>query len=49
MSQQFLFAVLLVCCQLAAANLYARDLPDFTRLVKTNSPAVVNIGSQCRF
>ena len=49
MSQRFLSAVLLVCCQLAAANLYARDLPDFTRLVKTNSPAVVNISSQLPF
>ena len=49
MSQRFLSAVLLVCCQLAAANLYARDLPDFTRLVKANSPAVVNISSQLPF
>ncbi|QTR49592.1 trypsin-like peptidase domain-containing protein [Candidatus Thiothrix anitrata] len=45
MSHRFLSALLLVCC-LAVTNLQARDLPDFTRLVKANSSAVVNISSQ---
>ncbi len=42
MLKRFVQAVVLLCCAIVAP-LNARDLPQFTSLVKANSPAVVNI------
>lgn len=46
MLKKTLLAVLLVCIYLFAGSAYARDLPQFTGLVKQNSPAVVNISTK---
>ncbi|MBU0655522.1 MAG: DegQ family serine endoprotease [Gammaproteobacteria bacterium] len=46
MLKRTLQAVLLVCVCLFAGSAYARDLPQFTGLVKENSPAVVNISTK---
>ena len=37
--------ILLLCTAFLSAKAYTQDLPDFTELAKTNSPAVVNISS----
>ena len=43
---QWLRLVVLVCVLLSVSSVSARDLPQFTGLVKQNSPAVVNISTK---
>ena len=45
MLKRFVQAVVLVCCQWYAVGVSAHELPQFTELVKQNSPAVVNISA----
>ncbi|MGB3917420.1 MAG: serine peptidase, partial [Thiothrix litoralis] len=46
MLMQWLRGVVLVCIALSAGAAFARDLPQFTELVKQNGPAVVNISTK---
>lgn len=46
MLKKYLRTILLFCLFLMAGSVYARDLPQFTGLVKQNSPAVVNISTK---
>ncbi len=46
MLKSFAQVVLCACLLIVSGSLYARDLPQFTGLVKDNSPAVVNISTK---